>query len=87
MARQTQAALATDSTATSANAQRQPSTPPIQAVSGMPSTEATDQPRNTKAMARPRCASGTSRPMQAAACGVNTAGATTASTRSGSRAA
>ena len=52
----------------------------------MPSTEATDQPRNTKVMARPRWCAGTSRPTLAAACGVKMAGAMTASTRMGSSA-
>ena len=47
----------------------------------MPTTEATDQPRNTKVMARPRCAGVTSKPMQAAACGVKMAGEMAASTR------
>ena len=83
MARQSQPATTRASTATRAKAQRQPNRPPIQAASGMPATEATDQPRKTKVMALPRCASGTSRPTQAAAWGVKMAGGTTASTRSG----
>ena len=66
---------------------RQPNVPPISAPIGIPSTEATDQPRNTKVMARPRCSGGTSRPTQAAAWGVKIAGATTASTRMGIRVA
>ena len=48
---------------------------------GTPTTDATDQPRNTKVIARPRCSGVTSRPMQAAAWGVNMAGAITANTR------
>ena len=63
----TQAALATDISATRPKAQRQPSVPPIQADNGMPMTDATDQPRNTNVMARPRCEAGTSKPTQAAA--------------------
>lgn len=56
----------------------------MKAPSGMPSTEATDQPRKMKVMARPRCSVGTSWPTQAAACGVKIADGTSASTRSGS---
>ena len=72
---------ASDIRAISPMVQRQPRVPPTQAPTGVPSTEATDQPRNTKVMARPRCRSGTSAPMQAAACGVKTAAAIRASTR------
>ena len=81
MARHTQAALTRLSSATSRKALRQPSMPPIHEPSGMPTTDATDQPRNTKVMARPRCCAGTSSPTQAAACGVKMAGDSTASTR------
>ena len=71
----------------STKAARQPSVPPINEANGMPSTEATDQPRNTSVMARPRCAGVTSKPTQAAAWGVKMAAGMTASTRSGSRVA
>ena len=86
MARQIQQALARLSRPSAAKALRQPSIPPTKAPSGMPRTEARDQPRNTKVMARPRCAAGTSSPTHEAACGVKMAGAITASIRSGSSA-
>ena len=79
--RHTQAALNKLKMATKPKALRQPRVPPIHAPSGTPTTEATDQPKNTKVMARPRCAGVTSKPIHAAACGVNMAGDTTASTR------
>ena len=47
----------------------------------MPTTEATDQPKNTKVMALPRFSGDANCPMQAAACGVKMAGATMAATR------
>ena len=50
----------------------------------MPSTEASDQPRNTEVMARPRCSGGAIQPIAAAACGVNTAAPSMVSARSGS---
>ena len=53
----------------------------------MPSTEARLQPRKMKLMWRPRSLSGAMTLMAAAACGVNTAAASTASARSGSSAA
>src|SRR5574343_1975219 len=58
----------------------QPYTPPIHAPSGVPSTEATDQPRNTKVMPRPRRCAGRRRPRQDAAGGEKVAAERTART-------
>ena len=83
-ARHTQAAATTASTATAregpapAERSRRCSAP-----SGMPSTEASDQPRKTKVMARPRCSGGAMWPIAAAACGVNTAAPSTLAARTG----
>ena len=66
---------------------RQPKVSPSQADIGMPSTEATDQPRKMKVIARPRCSGGAMQPIAAAACGVKTAAPSTVSARSGSSAA
>ena len=82
IARHTQTALTRLKPATNKKALRQPSVPPIQAPRGMPSTDATDQPRNTRVIALPRCSGGTKSPTQEAACGVKIAGDMTASTRS-----
>jgi hypothetical protein len=78
---QTQAALISDSTDSMPNTTRQPYTSPIHAAMGMPTTDATDQPKNTKVMARPRRSGAVNCPMQAAACGVKMAGDTMAITR------
>ena len=69
------------------NATRQPKVSPSQAAIGMPSTEASDQPRNTKVIARPRSCSGAITPMAAAACGVNTAAPSIVAARTGQSAA
>ena len=68
------------------HALRQPHVSPTHAPSGMPATDATDQPRNTNVMALPRLSGDTIRPILAAAWGVKMAGASMASTRSGSNA-
>ena len=81
------AATVSEASATRAKAQRQLDTPAIQADSGMPMTEATDQPRKTKVIARPRCSGLTISPTLAAACGVKMAGEITVSTRNGSNTA
>ena len=83
-ARHTHSALSRPSSATKAKALRQPSMPLIKLPSGIPRTDARDQPRKMKVMARPRWCAGTSRLTQAAAWGVKMAGATAASTRSSS---
>ena len=86
-ARHTPHAAAALSTATSAKAQRQPRVSATKLCAGMPSTEASDQPRKMKVIARPRCSGGASTLIAAAACGVNTAAASMLSTRTGSSAA
>ena len=47
MARQTQTALTRLNNATAPNATRHPKVPPMKAPIGIPSTDATDQPRKT----------------------------------------
>ena len=66
-ARCTIQAAASAPTATIIITTRQPTRSPIQAASGMPATEATDQPMNTKVMCRPRCAGVLMKPITAAA--------------------
>ena len=84
MARQTQAAPTPEASAAIQNAERQPKCSASQADSGMPSTEAIDQPRKMKVMARPRCAAGVIAAIAAAAWGVNTAAPNTVTERTSS---
>src|SRR3990167_5812481 len=87
IARHTPTAATSASSPTPPKAQRQPQVSPIKADSGMPSTDASDQPSSAKVIAWPRCAGGTITPSAAAACGVNNAADSTEMARTGSNAA
>ena len=67
------------------NVARQPNSVPNMLPSGMPTTEASDQPIKIKAMASDRRSGGTSNPTVAAAWGVNRAAATMVTVRMMSR--
>ena len=79
----THTAASTASAATVKNETRQPKVSPSQADIGMPSTDATDQPRKMKVIARPRSCGAAMKPIAAAACGVNTAAASMVNARTG----
>ncbi len=85
--RHTPTAAASDRPATPTKDQRHPQVSPMKAASGMPSTEATDQPRKMKVMARPRCCGAASALMADTACGVKAAAPSVVRQRSGSSAA
>src|SRR6187455_1407351 len=83
----TQTAAIAPSAAIAKNALCHPKASPSQAEIGMPTTEATDQPRKMKVIAPPRSAGGVIAPNAAAACGVKTAAPRTVRARAGRSAA